>query len=238
MLPDIVISRTDEIISYLTELWVENISHHDIMLQAFVHKSFAMDYTDNISHNERLEFLGDSVLGHVISQILFADYPDEAESTLTLYKIALVRESTLAKVARDINLWAHLFLGNGEDRMWWRDKDSVLSDALEALIWYLSLVWGYDDAFLFIKTYLYPEMEMITTQEIKSYKTLFQEAIQDSQKLTPYYEDYEHEIDATGTVTTYRSEVYVEDGVHGEGFGRNKKKAQEAAAKQAYQQLS
>jgi ribonuclease III len=104
------------------------------LLLAFVHKSYAADYKDIITHNERLEFVGDGILGAVINKLLFLNHPEMAESDLTLYKIALVREEILAEIAKDIQLNEIVFISKGEEKMQGRQKDSILSDALEALI--------------------------------------------------------------------------------------------------------
>jgi len=101
---------------------------------AFVHKSYAADYKDVFTHNERLEFLGDGILGAIINKLLFVNHPEMTESDLTLYKIALVREEILAEIAKDIKLNEIVFISKGEEKMQGRQKDSILSDTLEALI--------------------------------------------------------------------------------------------------------
>jgi ribonuclease-3 len=80
------------------------------LLLAFVHKSYAADYKDVLTHNERLEFVGDGILGAVINKLLFLKHPEMAESDLTLYKIALVREEILAEIAKDIKLYEVVFI--------------------------------------------------------------------------------------------------------------------------------
>ncbi len=104
------------------------------MLLAFIHKSYAADYKDTFTHNERLEFVGDGILGAVINKLLFINHPQMPESELTLYKIALVREEILAEVAKEINLNDIVFISKGEEKMQGRQKDSILSDTLEALM--------------------------------------------------------------------------------------------------------
>ena len=80
------------------------------MLLAFVHKSYAADYKDTVNHNERLEFVGDGILGAVINKLLFLRHKEMAESNMTLYKIALVREEILAEIAKDIKLDSMVFI--------------------------------------------------------------------------------------------------------------------------------
>lgn len=87
-----------------------------VLLQAFVHKSYASDFKEPLPHNERLEFLGDGILGAMINSMLYKDFPDQEESVLTLYKIALVREETLALVSKKLGIDKLMILGNGEER--------------------------------------------------------------------------------------------------------------------------
>lgn len=104
-----------------------------------MHKSYASDFKEVYDHNERLEFVGDSMLGSVIAKKLFLDFSSMQESTMTLYKIALVREETLCTVAKKIGLPQQLFISKGEERNGGREKASITSDAMEALIGYLAL---------------------------------------------------------------------------------------------------
>ena len=105
-----------------------------MLLCAFVHKSYASDFKEEYNHNERLEFVGDAVLGSVIAKALFLNFPTMQESNMTLYKIGLVREETLAKVAQNIKLNTYIFISKGEEKNHGRLKASIISDALEALI--------------------------------------------------------------------------------------------------------
>jgi ribonuclease-3 len=118
MLPKEVVDKKKEIISYLKGIGVsvDKIKDQNLLLQVFVHKSFAADYKNMTDHNERLEFLGDGVLGAIINKLLFLNHPEMAESDLTLYKIGLVREENLAEVAKDINLDKMIFISKGEEK--------------------------------------------------------------------------------------------------------------------------
>ena len=104
ILPREVHNALPRLKSFLSSLHlpVEKIQNFDLFLCAFVHKSYASDFKEPYDHNERLEFLGDAMLGSVIAKKLFLDFPEMPESTMTLYKIALVREETLCKVAKKI----------------------------------------------------------------------------------------------------------------------------------------
>ena len=169
--------KEEELISYLVSLWIERekIKNTDLLLTAFVHKSYAADFKEMTAHNERLEFVGDGILGAVITKLLFTDFPQMEESGMTLYKIALVREETLAEVAKEISLNTHLFISKGEEKMQGREKETILWDAFEALLGYLYLDIGEQEVFKFITKYLYPKIKEIRERPVKSYKTLVQE---------------------------------------------------------------
>jgi ribonuclease-3 len=109
---DQVIKKKEDIVEYMKKLLipVEDIQDEELMLLAFVHKSYAADYKDLYTHNERLEFVGDGILGAVINKLLFINHRNMAESELTLYKIALVREEILAEIAKDIHLNEMVFI--------------------------------------------------------------------------------------------------------------------------------
>jgi ribonuclease-3 len=163
---------------------------------------------------------------------------DMPESELTLYKIALVREEILAEVARDILLSERLFISKGEEKTQGRDKDSILSDGLEALIGFVYIQCGTSQVEKFIHTYIYSKKAGLLETQIKSYKTKIQELIQKQHKIIPEYIDIEDTKDEKGNVTQYRTEIFVNQEKQSEGFGTNKKKAQENAAKNYYQHLT
>ncbi len=236
---DQVLNSKNEIISYLKNLWIptKEIKNEDLMLTAFIHKSYAADYKDNIHHNERLEFVGDGILGAIIDKLLFIEHPEMPESELTLYKIALVREEILAEIAQDIKLNEMVFISKGEEKMQWRYKESILSDTLEALIGYLYLDVWVDSTEQFIKTYVYSKIHQISKNPIQSYKTMVQEIVQKLHKQVPEYNDIEHKKDEKWNVIEYKSEISIVGKKVSEWFGSNKKKAQEEAAKNYYVSL-
>lgn len=239
MLPQIVIENKDKIISYVEWLGIETAQIKDInlLLQVFIHKSFSADYKNIYSHNERLEFLGDGILGAIINKLLFTLHPEMDESELTLYKIALVREENLALVARDIWLDQMIFLSKGELKMDGRNKDVIISDCLEWFIGYLYIDYDIQVVEEFIKKYIYSKIDNIQTHPVKSYKTMIQELVQKESKILPEYKDTEEILDEKGNVTQYRSEIYVLDEKKSEWFWSNKKKAQEEAAKAYYESI-
>ena len=239
MLPQQVIDDRKNLLNYAKSLWipVENIKDEHAFLQAFVHKSFAADFKEIWDHNERLEFLGDGILGAVICKLLFHDHPEMQESDMTLYKIALVKEETLAIVARNIKLDEQILISKWEEKMQWRKKDAILSDALESLIWYIFIDLWYNEAENFVKKYVYSMYNEVDKNRVKSYKTMVQEYVQHNTKQTPVYIDFEEVKDSKWNVTKYRSDLTVWWKKVSEWFGTNKKKAQEDAAKNYYESM-
>lgn len=232
MFPE-VIKQKSQIKTYLQWLHipVQEIQDEELMMLACIHKSYAADFKDTFTHNERLEFVGDGILGAIINKLLFLNHPQMPESELTLYKIALVREEILAEVAKDIKLNEIVFISKGEEKNQGRQKDSILSDALEALIGYLYIDLGFDATEQFVTRYIYSKLPGIEKSPVKSYKTMIQEYIQKEHKIIPEYRDSEETIDEKGNVVVYKSEIYVLGKKISEWLGSNKKKAQEEAAK-------
>lgn len=206
-----VLKKKQDIVTYIQNLGipVKDIRDENLLMLAFVHKSYAADYKDILTHNERLEFVGDGILGAIIDKLLFLNHPEMAESDMTLYKIALVREEILAEIAKDIKLDEMVFISKGEEKMQGRQKDSILSDAVEALIGYLYLDFGIDVVETFIERYVYTKIEHIEKKPVKSYKTMIQEIVQKEHKVVPEYNDSEEQKDERGNVIEYKSEIHI-----------------------------
>ena len=237
LVPEEVRNSEKQLREYVKWLWIDEtkIKNVDLFLVAFMHKSYAADFKVITSHNERLEFLWDSILWACVAKLLFINHPEMAESTMTLYKIALVREETLAEAAKKIWLNQQLFIFKWEENNNWREKETILWDAFEALLWYLYIDFWPDEVLSFVEKYLYPFMSTISTHPVKSYKTLVQELVQKDTKQIPEYREIEQEIDKKWNVLLYKSEIYVNNEKVAEWTWVNKKKAQEDAAKQYYQ---
>lgn len=197
MFPNFVTSKLEECKAFLMTLGIDSthINNEELLLTAFVHKSYAADFRDPIPHNERLEFVGDAILGAIVNISLYQDFPEEPESTLTLYKIALVRAETLAAVAKEIGLDQVIFLGNGELKNDGRNKVTILCDCMEAILGYIYLDLGVETVEKVIKKYIYSKVEMIQKGQVKSNKTLLQEQVQKIHKNIPLYIDEAHEKD-------------------------------------------
>lgn len=229
-----------KIITYLDTLNLptDHITQPETLYTAFVHKSYAADFNNDHPHNERLEFLWDWVVWLVINHLLYNNFPHEAESNLTLRKISLVRQDTLALVAHKIWLDQMIIIGNGEERKWWRNNDAILCDCFEALVWWIYLDLGWEQAYQFIHTHVYSMIDNINIWPIKSYKSLIQEHVQSQYKVLPEYLDREKSRDDRRNEVIYETSIIINWQVAWVGIWSSKRKAQEEAAKDAYETIN
>ena len=198
-----------------------------LLIQALTHRSYANENNlKKIENNERLEFLGDAVLEIVTSDYLYRKYPTRLEGELTKFRASIVCEPTLAEFAREINLGDYLLLGKGEDSSGGRKRDSVLSDAVEALIGSIYIDGGIEPAKVFIESTLLLDVE--TRKRFVDSKTHLQEHIQQISDIPIEY----RVISETGPDHNKSFTVHVtHDGkVIGVGEGRSKKSAEQRAA--------
>ena len=180
-------------------------------------------------NNQRLEFLGDTVLSLTIVEYLFHRFPDKQEGELSKIKSAVVSGETLAKAAREFKLYDYLLIGKGEEKIGGRFRDSVLGDAFEALIAAIYLDLGYLKAKDFIFTMLMNLIEEILTKGVKDYKTILQELLQKKYKKSVEYKVLEEngpDHDKSFTVG-----LIWEDQVVSIGIGKSKKEAERQGAK-------
>ncbi|MEI7478073.1 MAG: ribonuclease III domain-containing protein [bacterium] len=163
MLPPHVEEKKTALIAFLAQLGIssDKIHNTDMLTTAFVHKSYAADFAGAYEHNERLEFLGDSVLGMIVAKHLYNTYPDLSEADLTLYKIALVRAETLAQVAADCGLAEVILIGKGEEKQQGRQKTTILCDCMEAVLGYIYLDCGIDTVENVVQKYIIEKLELI-----------------------------------------------------------------------------
>lgn len=201
---------------------------------ALTHRSHAYE-NDSSTHNERLEFLGDSILGQVVTLKLFHDYPDLSEGDLAKRRASLVSSAALAEAAREFGLGEFLKLGVGEERSGGRDKSSILADALEAVIGAVYIDQGQEVATRFVLALIEPLLNDPTrfTTSLDP-KTSLQEIASKAQEDLPIYE-VQGEGPDHNRVFTARVTVA---GVTGVGVGSSKKAAEIAAAKHACEQFA
>jgi ribonuclease-3 len=202
---------------------------------ALTHRSYAFERGQTLT-NERLEFLGDSVLGIVVTDMAYRSYPDMPEGSLAKLRAAIVNMAALADVSRSLGLGGFLLLGKGEEQSGGRDKASILADALEAVFGAVYLDRGLGVASELIERLFRPRMEAYARGEgDRDYKTILQELASQEIRSLPEYrlvdEGPDHEKEFTAT-------VYLGGEPYGRGSGRSKKEAEQQAAREAFARLS
>ena len=210
-------------------------ANHQLLLDALTHRSYVYEYpAPDVTSNERLEFLGDAVLGLITSDLLFTHFPDATEGDLTNLRAALVRASTLAAFARAINLSPHLRLGRGEDVTGGRVRELLIARAMEALIGALYLDGGLAETRRVLEPLLRGELDRVRAhQQMKDDKSLLQELAQGQLGITPTYRVAA--ADGPSHDRHFVVEVLLGDLAIGRGEGRNKRQAEQAAAHAALQ---
>ena len=203
-----------------------------LLKNALVHSSYANEVRGNTHSNERLEFLGDSVLSIIVSDHLFSKYPQMPEGELTKLRATLVCEKSLCVFARELGLGKYLLLGKGEDKSGGRERDSILADAFEAVLAAIYIDGGMDVAKKHIFNTVLRDLEHHGDEDsFKDYKTLLQEIIQRNPEETVSYvlvDEQGPDHDKFFTVA-----VYLNSNVIGQGSGKSKKQAEQMAACQA-----
>ena len=208
----------------------------DLLNLAFCHRSWANEDTRHAGNNERLEFLGDSVLGLVVAEYLFTNYPDKTEGELAKIKSFVVSEDSLAEIALRLNIPKYLIIGKGEENSGGRQKKALLADALEAVIGAWFTDQGLKEAQAFILQFLIPEIEkVLANKHRKDYKTMLQERVQKTLKTYPRYVM----VNKTGPdhAHVFWMEVQVGSDQFGPAEGHNKKEAEQKVACIAYEAL-
>ena len=206
--------------------------NRELLNLAFMHRSVSNE-SGLRGNNERLEFLGDAILGAVTATLLYEELHDRPEGELAKIKSVVVSEQVLAAVARELQLDSLLVLGRGEERSGGREKNAILADTLEALIGAIYLDTGYKPAFDFVSRWIRLEINRVRDKRhYQDYKSLLQELSQRNFHGYPVYQlvkrsGPEHE-------RIFWVEVTVNETVFGPGMGKNKKSAEQEAARMAF----
>lgn len=206
----------------------------ELLELALTHRSFAYE-NGGLPTNERLEFLGDSVLGVVITETLYRTHPDLSEGRLAKLRAAVVNARALADVARTLGLGPHIRLGKGEESTGGHDKASILADTVEAVIGAAFLSGGHENAAAVVHLLFDPLLEAAAALGAGlDWKTSLQEfcAVHDLGVPTYLIED-----EGPDHMKTFTAQVRVADRLHGHGVGRSKKEAEQQAAESAYSTL-
>jgi len=208
-----------------------------LLLEALTHKSYHHENPEKSpSYNERLEFLGDSVLGLVVVEYLFKSEKNFSESTMSKIKSYLVKESVLADVAASIALGSYLRFGKGERETGGREKKSILADAMEAVLGAMYIDGGYGVARDVILRLLMNKIDTaISSEQFFDFKTDLQEESQIKFGVLPQYRTVKQEGEEHRKMFTV--DVFIKGSKYGRGKGRSKKEAETLAAKEALSKI-
>ena len=206
-----------------------------LLQNALAHSSYANErWHDPLKSNERLEFLGDSVLGMLVAEYLYRTFPNRPEGELTRMRADMVCERTLAKVANSLDLGSHLLLGKGEEQGGGRNRESILADAVESVIAACYLDGGMEAAVQFIQKFILVNVPVSKLQNA-DYKTALQELVQQKKNQTLTYvlvgesgPDHDKQ---------FHVQLMLNGNLVGNGIGTSKKRAEQAAAKAAIELL-
>ncbi len=200
--------------------------------EAFTHRSYLNEARLKIASNERLEFLGDSIISFVISNYLYTKYPDFDEGDLTNLRSLMVNTKSLSEIARKLNIGQLLKLSKGEEESKGRENATLLENSFEAYVGALFLDQGLSSVVKFLDNTLFPKIqELVNKKAFKDPKSLFQEKVQARKQGSPSYKVLEE----TGPAhaKTFKVGVFVDGKKLGEGIGKSKQIAEASAAKVA-----
>ena len=207
-----------------------------LLQNALAHSSYANErYHNSLMSNERLEFLGDSVLGMLVAEHLYRNFPDRPEGELTRMRADMVCEQTLAKVANGLNLGEHLLLGTGEEQGGGRNRNSILADAVESVIAACYLDGGMEAAVRFVQKFILINVPLTRMHNV-DYKTALQERVQQKKNQVISYRlvaESGPDHDKQFTV-----ELSINGEVVGVGNGSSKKRAEQDAARVALEKFN
>jgi ribonuclease-3 len=209
----------------------------ELLNLAFTHRSYANELGTGVDDNEKLEFLGDSVLGLAVNDYLVRTLHDSTEGDLARIKSFVVSETSLAGIARGLRVDNFILVGRGEEVSGGRSRNTLLADAMEAIIGAYYIDSGFRAAAELIDRFLVPEInKVLEDRHEKDYKSLLQELAQQKLKAHPRYRVVERQ--GPEHDRTFVVDVIVKEKSYGPGEGKNKKTAEQAAAAIAFEALS
>ncbi len=215
-----------------------NYRFHRVALlnQALTHKSYVHEQREPAQHNERLEFLGDAVLGLVIGDYCYGRFADLAEGELSKLRASLVNEANLARIARRLQLGSYLLVGRGEELTGGRTKASLLADTFEAVLAAIYLDTSLQDVYQVVLRCFQEDLESVLNQGHKDYKSDLQEYTQEKFGCVPtYIVVHEHGPDHD---KVFEVELAIRGQLRGVGVGKSKKEAEQAAARKVLEALT
>ncbi|MBF8249672.1 MAG: Ribonuclease 3 [Candidatus Levybacteria bacterium] len=208
-----------------------------LFAEAFTHRSYLNEAKLKISSNERLEFLGDSIISFAISNYLYDKYPDFNEGDLTNLRSLLVNTKSLSEIARELKMGLLLKLSKGEEESKGRENATLLENSFEAYCGALFLDQGMNSVIKFLESTLFPKIqELVNKKTFKDPKSMLQEKVQAQKQGSPQYKVLEETGPAHAKI--FKVAVFVDGKKLGEGLGRSKQIAEVSAAKVALEQKS
>lgn len=215
---------------------IPKFNNHNLFIQAFTHRSFLNEAKIAVSSNERLEFLGDSILSFIVSDHLYTTFPQLDEGKLTNLRALLVNTKSLATVAKSLDFGKYLRLSKGEEESKGRQNQSLLADSYEAFIGALFLDQGIDAVKSFIQeTLLYKAHDIVQKKALKDPKSLLQEYVQSKKQSSPVYKVLNEE--GPPHAKQFTVGVYAMNTLLGQGEGKSKQEAEINAATSALEKI-
>jgi ribonuclease-3 len=200
--------------------------------QAFTHRSYLNETKEKLSSNERMEFLGDSILSFVVSQYLYTNFPQFEEGALTNIRSLMVNTKSLAIIAKELDFGSYLKLSKGEEESKGRQNQSLLADCFEGFVGALFVDQGIDEVVKFLEVVLLPKaIEIVQNKSFKDPKSLLQELVQSRRLNSPMYKV----LNEFGPAHSKKFKIgaYVDGKLISEGEGKSKRDAEENAAQKA-----
>ena len=204
----------------------------NLLLLSFVHRSFFNEHRDDVDgHNERLEFLGDSVLGLMVSDYLYIKFPSRPEGQLSHMRSYLVDATSCATLIQRVKIDECILLGRGESMNEGRGRDTILADLFEAVIGAIFLDGGLEEARKFFFTHFEVELDSLVHRPMRNWKAELQDYVQKKYQVTPTYQVMDEK--GPDHKKNFHIGAFIGDELVGEGMGASKKEAETMAAKKA-----
>lgn len=211
-----------------------NVKKYDNFLLAMTHSSYGNEH--NLKHNERIEFLGDAILGLMVAEYIYLNFENMPEGNMSKLRATYVCEDANAKYAREIGIDKLILLGHGEELSGGRERNAVLSDAFESFLGAIYLDGGIDEVRKLLKAVVFPHVLAINEVQFVDYKSRLQEYIQAETRTAL---DYRLEdVEGPPHNRLFTMSVYVENIKLGTGKGKSKKEAEQEAAKSALSKMA
>lgn len=223
-----------KMLNTILEKYGIKVKNYEHFVLAMTHSSYANEH--NLKSNERIEFLGDSVLGFLVARYIYDNFPDMPEGKMSKLRATYVCENANAKYAKELKIDKLILLGRGEELSGGRKKEAVINDAFESFLGALYLTNGIDDVKKVLESLVFPHIKANDQVEFVDYKSLLQEYVQAETRSALSYNLVKKE--GTSNEPTFTTSVVLEGIVLGTGKGRSKKAAEQAAARDALSKVA